>query len=133
MTENFFLAIALLVIAAIFGMTGLRMWYIMHQDTKLGQRVNGLSIDMGKIKKALRDGIAPATTQTNITQASTELANTTQDLTLDQFVETMGFDKKELNNPIVRPIAQQMFNAMKAKVSATDENGEEASANIEML
>ena len=131
MTENFILAIVILIMAAIFGMTGLKMWYVMHQDMNLSKKVNGLSIDMGKIKKALKDGLAPVVPQAGITQAGTEIANVTQDLTLDQFIETMGFDKDELNNPIVRPIAQKIFDQMKAKVTVTD--GEEASADIEML
>lgn len=132
MTENFILALVILILAAIFVMTGLKMWYVMHQDMNISKKVNGLSIDMGKIKKALKDGLASVVPQAGITQAGTEIANVTQDLTLDQFIEAMGFDAAELNNPIVRPIAEKMFNQMKAKASATD-NGGEASANIEML
>lgn len=121
MTENFFLAIALLIIAAIFGMTGLRMWYIMHQDTKLGQRVNGLSISVGKIQTQLKAGIAPAVTQT---KGSVDVPVDMLNMTLEDAAESIGFSKAELNNPIVRPIAQKIFDGIKAKAAAEQSQDE---------
>jgi len=120
MTENFFLALIILIMAGLFGMTGLRMWYIMHQDTNLGKRVNGLSIDMGKIKKALRDGYTNVTQQTkNAIDVPADMLN----MTLEDAAEAIGFSKAELNNPIVRPIAQKIFDGIKAK--AADQSQDE--------
>ena len=97
------------------------MWYMMRQDMKLGQRVNGLSIEMGKVKKALREGLTPATTQT---QTDLNVPADMLNMTLEDAAEAIGFDKKELNNPIVRPIAQKIFDGIKAKAAAEQQDGE---------
>ena len=113
---NILVAIAMFM-AGIFGMAGLRLWFITHQDVNMSKKVNGLSIDMGKLKKALKDGYTGVVTQT---QGTVELPSGMENMTLEGFAESLGFDTKELNNPIVRPIAEKIFEQIKAKAGDTN-------------
>lgn len=36
-----------------------------------------------------------------------------KNMSLDEVVEALGFDKEELNNPLVRPIIEKAFNKLK--------------------
>lgn len=115
---NLLVAIAMFM-AGIFGMAGLRLWFITHQDVNMSKKVNGLSIDMGKIKKLLKDGLTPVQTQT---QGTIELPSGMENMTLEGFADTLGFDMKELNNPLVRPMAEKIFEHIKSKAGETDEH-----------
>lgn len=100
--------------AGIFAMAGLRLWFITHQDVNMSKKVNGLCIDVGKIKKQLRDGSMGVVGQVQQTTIS-------QDMTLDDVAEQLGFDKKELNNPLIRPLAEKLFQKFKSGQLNQDE------------
>lgn len=93
--------------AGIFAMAGLRLWFITHQDVNMSKKVNGLCIDMGKVKKAVREGSMGVVGQ----QQSTTIA---PNMTLEDVAEQLGFDKKELNNPLIRPLAEKLFEKFKS-------------------
>lgn len=126
MDEIFYLVLIAMFMLGAFAMTVLRMWIVTHQDVKLGQRVNGLSIDVGKIKKQLRDGNAGVVKQL---QQDMEIPMDMSSMTLESAAEMLGFDKKELSNPIFRPIAEKIFEAFKAKAVKPDNE----ESQIEML
>jgi len=128
-SEFFYLMAIILMLFAIFGMTGLKMWYNMQQDTNLGRKVNGLSIDMGKVKKALREGYTTAMPQT---AGSFEVPGDVLNMSLEDAAEAIGFDKKDLNNPIVRPIAQKIFDGIKAKAAA-EQQGNDGTPEISFI
>jgi len=100
--------------AGVFAMTGLRLWFVTHYDAQMGNKVKGLGLDVAKIKKALREGTVQTSNESRPNDIlPTDMAN----MSLDSFVETLGFDAKELNNPIVRPIAEKIFNQIKDKAA----------------
>lgn len=127
MNETTILVLILTFVASAFAMTVLRMYIVTHQDVKLGQRVNGLSIDVGKIKKQLRDGLQPVVMQN---PGNVEMPADVSNMSLEDAVEMFGLDAKDLNNPIVRPIAEKILEKIKAKSSQKDQPAE---SNIEML
>jgi len=114
---NILVAIAMFM-AGIFGMAGLRLWFITHQDVNMSKKVNGLSIDMGKVKKALKDGYA------GVQGEPLKLADVAKDapnMDVAQFVEMLGFDAKELDNPIVAPLVEKVFKSIQGGMHKTDE------------
>jgi len=123
MNDIFLVALCLIVILVLgaFGFTVLRMVYTMRQDDKIAARVNGLSIDMGKVKKALKDGYTNVVGQS---QENVTMPVGMENMSIEDAAEMLGFDKKELNNPIFRPIAEKIFEAFKAKAAAQQQDEE---------
>lgn len=112
MNETTILVSIAVVMAGTFAMAGLRLWFITHQDVNMSKKVNGLCIDVGKIKKQLRD--SPTGVQTQNTSMA-EIAGDAANMDINQFVEMMGFDPKELDNPIVGPLANKIFKQFQEK------------------
>lgn len=128
---NILVAIAMFM-AGIFGMAGLRLWFITHQDVNMSKKVNGLSIDMGKIKKRLNDGLMPVQTQPQGNVAGNiETTMDVANMTLEDAAEMLGIDKNELNSPIFRPIAEKIFNSFKEK--AITKQDDDTHPPLEML
>lgn len=86
---------------SIFAMTGLRLWYILKQDEKTAKKVTGLIIKVSKLEGILKSGGA-------ISPPSRTLPSM-QDMSLEDVAESLGLDAKELNNPLVRPLAEKIF------------------------
>jgi hypothetical protein len=98
-----------LVLVAVFGFMGLRMWFSLRQDEELKKTVVGNKIALSKIKGKLNkimDGELPAGNEQTL---GLDLNN----LTLEGAAEMIGIDPKELNNPIIRPLAEKIFNNLK--------------------
>ena len=129
MQDIVILGLILIFVAAAFVMEWFRMHYTLSQDVNLHKKVNGLSIDMGMVKKALREGYTAVTQQT---KGSIDVPGDVLNMSLEDAAEAIGFDKKDLNNPIVRPIAQKIFDGIKAKAAAQDQ-GEEGQPEIPFI
>jgi len=109
------------LMGGVFAMAGLRLWFITHQDVNMSKKVNGLCIDVGKIKKQLREGSMNVQTQS---ASMADLAGDAANMDIGQFVEMMGFDPKELDNPIVRPLAEKIFKQFQSKGLGNQETNE---------
>jgi len=114
MDEYFLLILVVIFLVCIFAMVGLRMWWILHTDAAISRKVNGLSIDMGKVKKALRESLTPAVTQ------NTSMPDMSS-MTLEDAAESIGIDASELNNPLIRPLAEKIFEGIKNKAAGNED------------
>lgn len=116
LNENLILGLVGMGLLSIFGLTALKMWYNLHREAELMTKVRGLQTELGKIKTKLRqsqENITQVTESAAITADDLGIANI-QDMTLEQVAESLGFDATELNNPLVRPMAEKVFARLKA-------------------
>jgi len=122
MQEFTILGIIVIFVAGAFAMEWFRMHYITQQDVNLSKKVNGLSIDMGKLKKAVRE-------RENTVQSETreviEMPVDIQNMSLNDVAGYLGIEAEVLNNPIVKPMAEKIFNQLKEKAVKSERVGEE--------
>ena len=72
------------------------------------KQVNTLLTEVGKLK-SWRKTVSATEVSTN-----SQIPLITQDMTLDQVGEMLGIDPKELNNPIIRPLLEKIFDKFKS-------------------
>ena len=125
MSEDFIVQTLVIGLIAIFGMVALKMAYSLLIQDKLQHKVNGLLTEVGKIKTSLkRMGNTTAGSTSHPTQGTSgtglpDVAN----MTLEDAAEMIGIDAKDLNNPIIRPIAEKIFAKIKeGQEGNTDES-----------
>lgn len=120
-SEMFFLMLLPTAVAII----GLMMWYSYGINERYKSKYKGALTELGKMKSKLNKSMSNIQNAPN-TSGGGEGVLDFSDMTLEQAMETMGFDPKELNNPIVRPIAEKIFNRLKqgnVQNEATDDTG----------
>jgi hypothetical protein len=98
---------------SIFGLLSLKIWYSLHKDDSIARKVHGLLTEVSKLKGVTKQLSAPQ--EAPDVPAGVVMPDITN-MTLESFIQTMGFDAKELNNPIIKPLAEKMFTQMKTKM-----------------
>lgn len=118
LSETFFLMLLPTIVAII----GLKMWYSYKINERYKSKYKGALTELGKLKSKLSKSMTPPIGQ----DASPDGGFDFNSMTLEQAMEAMGFDAKELENPIVRPIAEKIFDRLKqgnTENSPTDDMG----------
>lgn len=105
------------------GTLGLLMWYKYKINERYKSKYKGALTELGKMKSKLNKSMN--TPRGNV-EGMENNVSALSSLTLEELMEQFGFDPKELNNPIVRPIAEKIFNSLQAQNtenSPTDDSG----------
>jgi len=129
--EIILLILIVIFVAAAFALSFLRLWFVTHYDADLGNKVKGLRMSFAKLTKDvkaqyeqssndLRDMEVDDAKQQLGDLSSIDLSN----MTLEQAAESIGIDPEQLNNPLFRPMAEKVFEQIKAKAKGgTDVGG----------
>ena len=111
-----------ILLLAIFGFTALKMYYQFKTREDLISKVKGNAIMLSKlkgdVKRIKEEGLEAEVVDLN---TGNPLNLDFTNLTLEQAAETLGLDQKQLNNPIIRPIAEKIFNQIKNKQQQPEE------------
>jgi hypothetical protein len=107
-------------ITGIFGLTALKMWYNLQKEDWIARKVRGLLTEVSKMKGQIKElsnaEVSPETV--NIP----DLSNITS---LDQAAELFGIDPKDLNNPLIRPMLEKVFERFKSgKINESETENE---------
>jgi len=117
----YLIIILVIIVVSSFGFMLLKMYWNLRNNEDMLRKVRGNIITIAKLKKELRElkqGDYEAETTNHELGAMPDLSN----LTLEQAVEYLGIDAKQLNNPIIRPLAEKIFNQLKERQQAGKEN-----------
>ena len=118
-SETFFL----MLLPTFVGTLGLLMWYKYKINERYKSKYKGALTELGKMKSKLNKSM---NTPRGNAKGMENNVSALSSLTLEELMEQFGFDPKELNNPIVRPIAEKIFNSLQAQNtenSPTDDSG----------
>ena len=113
MNEIIILYLLALTLAGIFSMTALKMWYNLKIEGKLTVKVNGLLTEMGKLKSWKRDFMNGEMTMPESQGTQGAMPDLTN-MTMEGAAEMLGLSKKEMSNPILKPIFEKVFNQLKS-------------------
>jgi len=132
--ELILLAVIAIFVAAAFVFAFMRLWFVTHYDANLGNKVKGLSLSFDKLRKEVR--ALPEQFSNDIERvgnkemaadlAGFDLSNPTLDMwsmTLEEAAESIGIDPESLNNPLIRPMAEKIFQGIKDKVKGGEDAG----------
>lgn len=110
------------MLPTIVAMLAILTWRSIKINEKYKHKYKGALTELGKARSKLNKSVQAQ-------QGGTaEAAGGGMDLTgmtLEQAMATFGFDAKELNNPIVRPIAEKIFDRLKQGNVQNDATGDE--------
>jgi len=116
-----FYLILTIVICLSFGVafTIIRMWYQLKKDLSIKKGVTYNKIELGKLKKQVRE-LTEGETFQELPAESSGIPNLSN-MTIEQAAESLGIPPDQLNNPLIRPLAEKIFNQIKAKQSQNPE------------
>lgn len=128
MNDVIILGIIVIFAASAFVLSFMRLWFVTNYDANLGNKVKGLSMSFAKLQKNLKAQLAQSSNDLKDTEveyakdqlndlSSLDLSN----MTLEEAAESIGIDPSMLNNPLVRPLAEKIFEGIKAKSKGGDE------------
>lgn len=82
------------------------MFFSLKHERQLKSKLNGATIQISKLQSKL-----------NKSNTKADKSNTTNidvtNMSLDDVAEMLGIDEKELNNPLIRPLIEKMFDRFK--------------------
>ena len=125
MDDIIILGVIAIFTAAAFVLSFMRLWFVTHYDANLGNKVKGISLDFAKLRKELRTQLEQssrdlAAMEQEDKQQSLDLTNVDlSSMTLEEAAESMGIDPDQLNNPLIRPMAEKVFEQIKAKAKSS--------------
>ena len=122
MEDTTILGIIALLAAIALVISFMRLWFVTNYDANLGNKVKGLSLSLGKVQKDLKAQLVQSSNDLRDMEAeetklqlndlsSLDLSN----MTLEEAAESIGIDAEQLNNPLIRPMAEKIFEQIKAK------------------
>jgi len=128
MTETFILQLIILLLAGIFGFVIIKMIYTLLVQDKNEKKINTALTEIGKIKsnfKKVKQEIMEEIPEPNELPYENILEGfLSKNATLQDLAKQFGLEK-ELNNPIVKPIAEKLFKQVKEKA------GQKENTNID--
>lgn len=117
-----FLVIIVIFTAAAFVISFMRLWFVTHYDANLANKVKGLGLSFDKLRKEVRAQSEQSSSNpgphTNIKaeDMANELSGINLDnMSLEEAAESIGIDPEMLNNPLMRPMAEKIFQGIKDK------------------
>lgn len=102
-------------------------YFKLREDTKaleISKSAQSKAYQLEKKLKKLEQSEAEAETIEQNIGIPEALANI-QNMTLEQAGEYIGIDSKDLNNPLVRPLAEKFFESIKQKMKQQNNNEED--------
>ena len=124
------LAVIVLFVAAALVFTFMRLWFVTNYDANLGNKVKGLSLSFAKLQKELRAQLVQSSNdlrEMEVTETKQQLGDMAglnlDNMTLEEAAESIGIDPEQLNNPIIRPMAEKIFQGIKDKVKGGEDAG----------
>lgn len=121
------LAVIVLFVAAALVFTFMRLWFVTNYDANLGNKVKGLSLSFAKLQKELRAQLVQSSNdlrEMEVTETKQQLGDMAglnlDNMTLEEAAESIGIDPEQLNNPIIRPMAEKIFAGIKDKAKQTE-------------
>ncbi len=128
MEDVIFLGIIVIFAASAFVLSFMRLWFVTNYDANLGNKVKGLGLSFAKLRKELQAQVEDSSNDLKATEveyakdqlndlSSIDLSN----MSLEEAAESIGIDPTMLNNPLVRPLAEKIFEGIKAKAKGGDD------------
>lgn len=122
MNDTTLLVIIALMVATALAISFMRLWFVTNYDANLGNKVKGLGLNFDKLRKEVRTHYAQSST---IIRPDANIQADVSNMTIEDVAEQLGFDKKELNNPLIRPLAEKLFEKFKSGQLNQDEQQEQ--------
>ena len=123
--------IALLAAIALL-MSFMRLWFVTNYDADLGNKVKGLRMSFAKLSKDLKAQYEESSNDLHNTEARDVEPDMSiidlkglDDMTLEQAAESIGIDPEHLTNPLVRPLAEKIFEGIKKKAKGEQDGGQD--------
>lgn len=120
--EVVLLVIIAIFVAAAFIFSFMRLWFVTHYDADLGNKVKGLRMSFAKLSKELKaqyDQSSNDLRETEEEETKMQLSDLAgldlTNMTLEDAAESIGIDPTQLNNPLIRPMAEKIFQQIKEK------------------
>lgn len=102
------LYIVVIILGFILGFYVVNVWLYLKKEHDIKKKVIGNSIALSKLKGEL-------TKLHSSPEAVTGSMPDFSNMTLEEAAEMLGIEPKQLNNPLIRPLAEKIFANLKAK------------------
>ena len=89
----------------------------------LANKVKGLRLSFDRLAKTVKETVEDSSNDIEQPSNVADLLGGVGDMTLEQAAESIGIDAEQLNNPIIRPIAEKLFAQIKAKAGNEKKEG----------
>ena len=129
-TELVILAIIVIFTAAAFAISFMRLWFVTHYDADLGNIVKGLRMSFAILAKDVMAQYEQSSNDirqdVNINAESMAEGLSGIDLSnmsLEEAAESIGIDPEQLNNPLIRPMAEKIFQGIREKAKGGSDVG----------
>jgi hypothetical protein len=127
-----FLAIIVIFTAASFVLSFMRLWFVTNYDADLGNKVKGLRMSFAKLTKDVKAQYKQSSNdlkEMEVEEAKLQLDDLSSldlsNMTLEQAAESIGIDAEQLNSPLIRPMAEKIFQQIKDKAKGGNESVKE--------